>query len=337
MTKYGKSMSDIMNIKESFFNDNDIWLKKNKDSANVYIKQPERVYCKACGEKIGGGTTYLISHNVEYIKCPTCEHINGKYQDTKEYNTYIYIDSDYAETYREESEKYWERAEKIYYPKVDFLIESYGPEIYDCNILDIGAGSGYFVASAKKKNLKITGIEVSKEQCNFGNSMIGEKLLKVIDINDIIKEIEKTNAEILSAIGVFEHLEDMRGVFTAIKNNPNIKFIYCSVPMFSVSVLLEYMNQDCFNRQLGGGHTHLFTNKSIDHLCNEYGLTIKDSWRFGTDVMDFFRMLSVKSYPFRKLFQDIKKADVNMMDDLQLILDKAEISSEKHFLFKKIN
>lgn len=49
------------------------------------------------------------------------------------------------------------------------------------------------------------------------------------------------------------------------------------------------MHQESFNRQLSGGHTHLYSKESINYFCKEFGFNIVGEWYFGTDVLDQFR------------------------------------------------
>ena len=331
MVKYGKAMEDILNFKTDFFNKNIELLEESEKISEVYRRQPCRKTCKVCGGKLTSDI-YFESHGIEYIKCKKCGQINGKYEDTIEYNKALYVDSDYGSNYR--TGEYWDRVKKVYLPKMQFLLESIKDDIEEFSILDIGAGSGYFVATGKLSNIQIKGVEISSQQVEFGNRMIGEEKLQVIGEDQLLDIIINSEANVLSAIGVFEHLGNLKEVLQAISKNKNIRYVYCSVPMFSVSVLLEIMNQTCYNRQLGGGHTHLFTNSSVDYLCDELGWKCISSWRFGSDIMDLYRMLNVKVGQYEELKQDIQQIDFKKLDEMQLLLDEMEISSEKHFIFE---
>ena len=88
--------------------------------------------------------------------------------------------------------------------------------------------------------------------------------------------------------------------------------------------MLENIFQDVFPRQLSGGHTHLYTNKSILYLVNEFNLKIKGEWWFGTDFSDLFRSLITKSkFKDRKIKKKIYENFLfNHIDNLQNIHDK---------------
>lgn len=48
------------------------------------------------------------------------------------------------------------------------------------------------------------------------------------------------------------------------------------------------------NLMLGGGHTHLFTEKSIQYLYNKFDWNRLGEWRLGTDSADWMRAVMVE-------------------------------------------
>jgi 2-polyprenyl-3-methyl-5-hydroxy-6-metoxy-1,4-benzoquinol methylase len=133
-------------------------------------------------------------------------------------------------------------------------------------ILDVGCGSGYFVYASLLRNLAATGCDVSKTMVDFGNTQINHQLnkspLKHESEEGFFESIIKSNADVISAIGVIEHLREPHKFFSAFQKS-KAKYLYYSVPMFSFSVALENVFKNVFPRQLSGGHTHLFTESSI--------------------------------------------------------------------------
>ena len=74
-------------------------------------------------------------------------------------------------------------------------------------------------------------------------------------------------------IGVLEHLNYPREMLSTIRKNKNIQYIFLSVPLYSLSVLIESCFQNIHNRHLGGSHTHLFTEKSLKRLLKSIGFS----------------------------------------------------------------
>lgn len=289
--KYGKKYGDLLNIKKDFYAQNDSLLKERDKVASVYRGQPKRTFCKLCGTPLNiSNSAVFISHRIEYCICSNCSHVNGIYEDTYEFSNYIYCGEEYGRTYSEkDAEEYDNRMRLVYLPKVCFLKEVLDTEKF--RVIDIGAGSGYFCAAALSEGIDIEGIEISEQQAEFGNAMIGRNVIRHIKADDMLEELAAIDRNVVSAIGVLEHIYNLREVLNVISKNKNIDYLYFSVPLFSLSVYLEMMFQDGFNRQLGGGHTHLFTMESIQYMCQEFGFEIIGKWQFGTDVMDMYRFM----------------------------------------------
>lgn len=335
--KYGKPFGNLNSMKKSFFEDNDGMLKMADEMADVLSRQPKRVTCKICGSKLSA--PLFVSHGLGYIKCDKCDHLNSEFEDTNEFASKVYVEDDYSKNYSApDKEGYEKRLNSIYIPKAEFLKASLEKEgLCDINVLDIGAGCGYFVSALRRLDIPAVGIEVSKNQVIYGNACAGEDILTHVGLTDSIGFIENTDANVISAIGVLEHLIDLKENLEAIKNNNKIKYVYASVPMFSFSCAFEAANQQCYNRHTGGTHTHLFTNKSIAYMAESIGFEMAYEWRFGSDINDLYRFLTVSmskngNQEFASYFSE---KFVPLMDKLQLILDESEFSSEMHFILKR--
>ena len=111
-------------------------------------------------------------------------------------------------------------------------------------------------------NCNISGIDVNEKLIKFGNDQIYNNLkiknkISCKNEDEMFDIVRNSEAKTLSAIGVIEHLRHPHKLFDAFRES-KIEFFYYSVPMFSLSVLLENSFKKVFPRQLHGGHTHLF-------------------------------------------------------------------------------
>ena len=343
--QYGKPNTPLLNLKTSFFEENDLHIKKIDKIASVYKKQPKRTCCKNCDVKIDNTTYDFIKNGIEYILCENCNHLNGVYEDSSEFCDAVYIEdsgSDYSKNYMESDvDSYNYRTTSIYGPKAEFLYTSLmNNKINPHNLkyLDFGSGSGYFVSALRKSGLKnITGTEVSKTQVDYGNQMIGEDILNTHSMEDTHNILSKTKSNLVSMIGVLEHLQSPRKALKCLQENKNVEYLYISVPTFSLSVYLEIFADNIFHRQLSGGHTHLYTEESLSHLSQEFGFKIVSEWWFGTDLADLFRSLVIKSNynnntAKQKIFNELL---YKYLDDLQNVLDKGKACSEVHIILAK--
>jgi 2-polyprenyl-3-methyl-5-hydroxy-6-metoxy-1,4-benzoquinol methylase len=343
--QYGKHSASLIQQKKSFFEDNDTHVEMQNKISSIYAKQPIRVECKNCGHSLKDGHDF-IKNKIPYKICGVCSHLNGAYEDTDEFCRTVYTGDGgkgYAQTYKVgDVESFNNRLNSIYIPKAEFLYTSLVNDDIDphkMEYLDFGSGSGYFVGALKKIGLKnISGTDVSSYQVNFGNKMLGADYLSVHDINESISFLQKTNADVVSLIGVLEELRDPRGAMECIRNNNNIKYVYILVPLFSLSVFLEIMFNNMYHRQLSGGHTHLYTEESLQYFADEFGFEILSEWWFGTDMVDLYRHISVNleinkcSESLKSLY---KEMTIPLIDSMQLELDKKHGSSEVHMLLKR--
>ena len=100
---------------------------------------------------------------------------------------------------------------------------------------------------------------------------------------------------------------------------------------------MENSFKNIFPRQLGGGHTHLYTEKSLNFLAKKYNFEIIGEWWFGTDFPDLYRSLINSGKILKKdlYLKEINQKFVRVMDKLQAVLDKEKICSEVHMVFRK--
>ncbi|MBG9692381.1 methyltransferase domain-containing protein [Lysinibacillus fusiformis] len=341
--KYGKSLGDILDIKNNFISKNLDLYKENIKLASVALAQPKREKCKNCDKQLINEISF-IKQGIGYKFCDNCNHLNADFDDTENFAKAVYVDevTDYSKYYSAESLIAWNsRVEKIYNPKANFLSECLENDfdIETDEVIDIGAGSGYFIKALLNSNYKnIRGYEVSSNQVKLANSMLNDNLVIGVGINDLVSVIKNTKAKMVSMIGVLEHLTNPREILKAISENPYIKYYYISVPLFSFSVFFEIMKDNMFNRHLAGGHTHLYTNESIEYFCNEFNFSIKGKWQFGADAMDLYRMALItleEKNVSKGLVELFSKNYLRSIDSIQLSLDKSDFSSEVHVVIKK--
>ena len=344
MKKFGKDINDIFELKQSFIKNNDSLYENQKKIINVARNQILREKCKNCNHLLMSEVDFS-KQKIEYKLCSNCGHLNGIYEDTKEFAYAVYVEDEtnyYSKNlYHSETKKLWlDRVKSVYDPKSFFLKDIIISSLNKNDlIIDVGAGSGYFLQALRNSGFSnIQGYEVSEKQVKFANEMLGEQLVNLVELDNLEEVLLNTSAKVVSMIGVLEHLVNPRKILSAIEKNINIQYIYISIPLFSYSVFFEFLKEDMFHRQLAGGHTHLYSNESIGYFCEEFNLDIIGKWQFGADSMDLYRVLRLNlieknvSQKILEIFEDKFK---EVMNSVQLILDQSEFSSEVHLVLKK--
>lgn len=337
--KYSKSSNFYNEIKTDFFSQNERLLKNALKINKLYSKQKKRTSCKLCGAKLKSSPDFR-KHNIQYVFCRECDHLNGVHTDSREFANKIYSDDDgskYSNFYLDD--KYESRIQNIYMPKIEF-IDDYVDK--GMSIFDFGCGLGHFVDSALRLGYDAKGADVSKVLVKNGNLAIKHKHdiepLHQVKSEEVSSLIQPMKVDILSALAVMEHLVDLESFINSVKKC-ELKYFYYSVPTYGLSVSIETVFEEVFPRHLSSGHTHLFTEKSLELLHKKLGVKPIAQWRFGTDIMDFRRSLDVMlkkadaSDFFReRVFQETQEYG----DKLQNIIDESHNCSQIHVLTKKI-
>ncbi len=347
MKRYSKPLGDLLEFKQDFFSANNLKLEEFKTIANYYRSQPIRLACKNCAQYLEFSIANCFTKlGVKYAFCLNCGHCNGAHEDTTEFCKRLYTESsgkNYSSNYTaKDIDQYKHRTKEIYHPKAEFLRDALMEAgHFPARLCDFGAGAGYFVSASCDFNFsEVIGYEVSKALVKFGNDMMGRKLLIQHALKDIVDLLSACDKEVVSFVGVLEHLRSPREALQALNENKRVQYLFFSVPLFSPSVVLESVFPEVMPRHLVAGHTHLYTEKSIDHLCYEFGFERLSEWWFGLDLTDLYRSVTVMigknegnfNSPLREYWES---HFLPLVDKLQGVLDEAQACSEVHILVKK--
>lgn len=343
MIRYGKSSGALLSHKKGFFADNEALLAEGRRIGATYTRQPRRVACKCCDGALSGPT--FEKQGITYILCDRCNHLNGAHEDTDAFCEAVYVvdgGANYAKTYSAaDREAYETRVRDIYAPKAEFLgdaLEELGESPSVLRYADFGAGSGFFVAAMRWMEWEnARGYEVANVQADLGNQMIGPGAVTAHALDETIHLAATVHADVVSMIGVLEHVQTPREILAALRDNPAVRYLYISVPLFSPSTMIECAFPNVFQRQLSAGHTHLYTEESIKWMCREFRLERMSEWWFGTDMVDFFRSVSVeleRDAETSALVEPWLRMMAPAIDEAQRALDTRKFSSEVHLLLR---
>ena len=349
--RYGKSSLELGSIKMSFIDDNNQLLDESLALNSFYTSQPERKVCKICDSSLIDSPVDLTSHGVQYKICKNCGHLNGLHLETDHFHDHIYSEDD--NNLNKYDSAYEKRVKHIYLPKAEFLtdiLSKRGVDKDSLTISDFGCGGGQFVNALLSLGIKAIGYDISASSIEIAQSQLSRIesfpqtssfscFNKLNDIDNMLKVAQECKSLVQSYIGVLEHVKSPSDAFNAFRVS-NSSSLYFTVPLFSLSVIIENAFKNIFPRQLSSDHTHLFTHKSIDYLMQAHGLEIIASWHFGTDILDLRRSLLVtaaQNDSSNSLLNVISTEFLNtkLVDELQFVLDQNMQSSEVHIIAKK--
>lgn len=178
---------------------------------------------------------------------------------------------------------------------------------------------------------------MSEEQVRLGRA-ISEKIdLNHIEADEIYRIAETIECNVVTMIGVIEHLKYPVKMIQALKENNNIQYLYCTFPMFSPAVYFELTFPEVMSRHLALGHTHLFQESSIDELAQKGDFERCAEWWFGQDIIDLVRSIEItvdSSSESEQMSDHWQKMSYYIVDDLQMVIDENKKSSSVHILFK---
>ena len=337
--KYSKKILNYKDRNITYFLENDEMLNEQVKINKFYASQPKRKNCKLCNEQLTMRSDFY-QFGVKYIFCDKCSHLNGENEDTIEFINFLYKSEEGASYNKLLLDKgFKDRAKEVYAPKRDFLLSSL-PE-KNITVLDVGCGIGHFVFTMIDSGKKAFGIDIGKAGIDYGNHQISETLnqkpLVGCSETEFIEKIKNTEANVISALGVIEHLREPNKFFEAFKDSRS-KYLFYSVPMFSMSTIFENIFSGIFPRQLSGGHTHLFTEESIKMMHNICDVKPIAEWRFGTDMIDLYRSMKIsldKNNCSERVTRYLDNSFYKNIDDLQNTLDESHFCSEIHIVAEK--
>ena len=328
--KFSKSYNNIINIKSDFYNENEKNLKNTLKINSIYSKQIKRKNCKNCNTILK--SPIFTSFKVKYTVCEKCKHLNGMNDDAKKFLEFLYQHNsghNYSKNYLNHFDT---RVKNIYLPKVDFLKNVIKNQI---NLIDIGSGGGHFLKACEIRKIPAEGYEPNKTLVNLGKKKLLSNQIHNLDLESTYNKVFTSKANTLSLIGVLEHLDKPLKIIKLF-NKSNLNYLYISVPLFSLSALIENSFKNIFPRQLSAGHTHLYTKESLNYLAKKNRLKIIGEWWFGSDFPDLYRsLLNSSSADLKKYNPLLDKYLFSVINELQHILDKNKICSEVHMVFKK--
>ncbi len=181
----------------------------------------------------------------------------------------------------------------------------------------------------------MVGYEVSEAQVAFAKAMARGIDIRSHKMDEMPSIAHTVEAHVISMIGVLEHLQNPREILKLIKDNPAARYLYLSLPLYSPTVCFEAVFPSVMQRHLSATHTHLYTNSSIEWLCQEFKMKRVAEWWFGTDILDLFRSIHVvlgqsgQAAPLRAKWEE---SFVPMIDELQAVIDRHKQASEVHLL-----
>lgn len=331
--KFSKPSSDItLEMDDWALKDDETLLKTSEDLKKLkFVANREK--CLLCGASLENLNSFQ-HRSVEYKCCRNCNHIQSV--------QILGDEADFDQIYPPLDKIDWEnRRDRIYLPKLQWIEESLKesmPELSlkDLGWLDLGSGGGYFLGALKSREyLNFKGIEENSHLISRSNDFFQEEI--VFGLNKSEFYINHPQTKIITNWFVLEHLKDPWIILNQLKKKSKGTLFAFSVPVFGFAAILEQVSEEHAARSLDGlVHRQIFTHKSIDFMLNAMNYKKVSDWTFGQDSLDLKRLIlkkiNKKSLSENMFLEDIQNKIGSIVDPIQEVLDRAELSDAKHIL-----
>ena len=346
--KTGKSSKEILSYQKYLITDINGHIASEKKFEKAYLQSPKRKDCILCQNNLFSED--FIRNEIGYSFCGNCGHLNGHNQLSEKLMDQTYSEQSidgiqYDKHYIQEINEFNATVQNIYQPKANFLMnallnDNSSTYVNDLSILDFGTGSGHMVKALEKVGFnKIHGIDPMETTIKFGREILSINNLERVPVSKSTEYLAQSKSDIVSMICTLPHVANHNEILETMKNNSSIRYTFQKLPFFSLSALLDVIYPEINSRVLSGTHTHIYTEKSLEYIEKKYGMVRVGEWRFGADVLDLYRNLQIgisKKNFSNKLSAEVDHNFLPLIDELQLVLDKYNYSSEIHVLWKFI-
>lgn len=227
--------------------------------------------CNICGST--NNKTYLKKYNLTILRCNQCGLLYTNSQPSiknlaKLYNQDYFLSNQPLElgyqNYFDEQQNLEKEAN--YYLNI---INRYVP-LKDTNLYEVGCAFGFFLNQAKKRGMKVSGVEISK----FAAGIARKKFKLDVTTESFLKMSLVKKYDVIVMFTTLEHLTDPTGYLVKASKLLNKNgLLFLSVPDAG-SVLAKFTGKSWPGFQKIKEHNYFFTQSSISNLLNKSHFTI---------------------------------------------------------------
>jgi 2-polyprenyl-3-methyl-5-hydroxy-6-metoxy-1,4-benzoquinol methylase len=343
-TKYSKPSNDIafeLVSRASIQFDQLAMQKKVSSHIEGFEKKD---YCILCSAQFNVSAKKTYTHRkVRYIFCGRCGHFQTEALLPNDY-PYRLMGSGFEFIYPELStEQFISRRDRIYHPKLDWglscLMDYRQGKIgdYQDSWLELGCGAGYFLSALHEGGFQnIVGLDINPTLVDIANKNIPSRPALVTP--NLFDSLRESNANIIVAFYVLEHINDGREFWNIMKNKPSGTIFIFAVPVFGMSTIFEGSFDGFPSRNLDNViHTQLFTDQSLKWSLDYADYKIIGEWIFGQDSQDILLNITtiLNSIPDNDLRNFYTKKVNSLVDEIQGAIDRSRLSDSRHIIAVK--
>lgn len=292
--------TDLLRLKSNIVADFAVNSKKMNQLRQELLFSKNRLRrvtsCPVCSFSAKRARPRLTIYGLTYVQCPNCSHCFCDRMLTKTALERFYSQSvKYQSTWTDRKTAEI-RLNQVAVPKVKWLLRHFR-KLYHGRpraILDVGAGSGHFVAACRQQGLQADGLELSQSGREFCRRQFGFDLLN----GDFVKDWRSLppDYEVVTFWGVIEHTlrppDMLRAAAHLLRDKKGL--VVAEVPRWnSFGTVVQTVFTDTVARHLDPlGHINCFTDESLGTAFARSGFKVTAAWYFGMDAYELLVQLS---------------------------------------------
>lgn len=339
---YSKPSADIALESRDWTSREQKLLALQRSASQRLQDAPSREECLLCASNLAAAER--ISHRgVDYRSCMVCGHLQSAAQLPPGY-PWSAVGSGFETVYPPlDVEGHASRRDRIYLPKLEWALASLDAvgisreEALASSWLELGCGGGYFLDVLRRGGVTdLLGLDENESLVNNARSVVGEQAARCTQ--DMGAELLASEARIIVAFFVLEHLENARQFWQLMAAKRAGTVFLLAVPTFGLSTLVEAAFGGYAARNLDSlVHTQLYTDRSLDYAASRAGYEKVAEWLFGQDASDLCRVLANRvgescSDGMRAV---LERQLAELVDPLQGVIDKSRLCDARHLLLIK--
>ncbi len=303
---------------------------------------PAREECLLCASSLAAAER-IRHRGIDYRFCTVCGHLQSAARLPPGYPWSIAA-SGFETVYPAlDAKAFASRRDRIYLPKLEWALarlEEAGisrEEALASSWLELGCGGGYFLGALQRSGVTdLLGLDENESLVNNARNVVGEQAARCT--RDMTAELSASQARIIVAFFVLEHLENASEFLQLLANKPAGTIFLMAVPTFGLSTLLEAAFDGYAARNLDSVvHTQLYTDRSLDYAAAVAGYEKVAEWLFGQDAADLCRVLvnRVGESCSKGMRAVLEGQLAELVDPLQAVIDKSRLCDARHLLLIK--
>jgi 2-polyprenyl-3-methyl-5-hydroxy-6-metoxy-1,4-benzoquinol methylase len=309
-------------------------LQDIQDYAAVLAQNAQQLYapnapllirdtCPCCEGDGSHFVPVLAAFTVDYVRCGICGHVFVGKQPTAEAINEAFRESDSLASVYTDSASLEFRLKNIVSPKLEWALNVF-TTLYPHaahRVVDVGAGGGHFVETARRAGLLTEGYEINQASRDFARRAWGFELIA----EDYLTSQLPAPADIVTFWGLLEYTPEPRHFLEKARTQLENGLLIVEVPRFeAISSISQQLQPHFIARHLDPtSHLNCFSDSSLATALYQCGFKPVAAWYFGMDAYELIAQIALAVQN-----PETYEALADWIPDLQAAFDAARLCDD---------